>query len=395
MPPFPPPPTSSIDWANVGFKVREVNGHISSTYSLQTQQWTSPEFVQSPFLPIHGFQPGLNYGQSAFEGLKAFRHPGDETIAIFRPDRNAKRMQNSVSYIAIPPVPEEHFLRCVRLAVALNAEFVPPHATGAAMYIRPLIFGSSAQLGLNPPEEYMFVVFVVPTGVYHGVSANDALVLTNFDRCAPEGTGNAKIAGNYGPVLIHMEAARKQGFGITLHLDSKTQSEIDEFSTCAFLGVRESKSEPKVTELVVPNSKNCIESVTAESVRQIAERKFGCRAVEESITLDKLDGFCEVIACGTAAALVPIKSITLRKQGEAERKWTFDVGSDNGPGRWCKSFSDEYKQIQRGIKQDEYGWCDIVRAPEQYGHLSSKEEDSKSKAVNGMALKTASAISVG
>ena len=168
----------------------------------------------------------------------------------------------------MPSVPEDHFLQCVNAAVALNAEFVPPYETGAAMYVRPLLFGSSAQLGLSPPEEYTFVVFVLPVGVYHGVHSVPALILEDFDRAAPHGTGNAKVGGNYAPVLRFSERARTEGYGITLHLDSRTRSEIDEFSTSAFVGVN--KEGENIT-LVVPDSKNVIESVTADSVCEIAK----------------------------------------------------------------------------------------------------------------------------
>jgi branched-chain amino acid aminotransferase len=145
--------------------------------------------------------PALNYGQQCYEGLKAYRSPDDKTINVFRPQSNAERMQHSASAISIPHVPTEHFRHCVQLAVSLNAEFVPPHRTGSSMYVRPLLFGSSAQLGLSPPEEYTFVVFVMPTGVYHGVHPVDALILEDFDRAAPNGTGSAKVGGNYAPVL--------------------------------------------------------------------------------------------------------------------------------------------------------------------------------------------------
>jgi branched-chain amino acid aminotransferase len=102
--------------------------------------------------------PGLNYGQQCYEGLKAFRDPDDKNIHIFRPEQNALRMQRSARTVAMPEVPVELFLKSVHMAVAKNAGFVPPHWTGASIYIRPLLFGSSAQLGLNPPEEYTFVV---------------------------------------------------------------------------------------------------------------------------------------------------------------------------------------------------------------------------------------------
>lgn len=214
--------------------------------------------------------PGLNYGQQCYEGLKAFRGPGDETINIFRPHQNAERMQHSASFISIPEVPVDLFKQCVHLAVSLNAEYVPPYRTGASMYIRPLLFGSSAQLGLSPPEEYTFLVFVLPTGVYHGTHPVAALILEDFDRAAPEGTGSAKVGGNYAPVLRWSEKARSEGYGITLHLDSRTRSEIDEFSTSGFIGIHGTPEKGDVT-IVVPDSKNVIKSVTSDSICQIAQ----------------------------------------------------------------------------------------------------------------------------
>ena len=140
------------------------------------------------------------------------------------------------------------------------------------MYIRPLLFGSSAQLGLSPPEEYTFLVFVLPTGVYHGVHPVAALVLEDFDRAAPEGTGSAKVGGNYAPVLRWSEKARDEGFGITLHLDSKTRTEIDEFSTSGFIGIKGDASDKgNKVSIVVPDSKNVIKSVTSESICEIGK----------------------------------------------------------------------------------------------------------------------------
>ena len=256
-----------------------VAGHVESHYSVKDGKWTPPVFVEDPFLRIHGMAPGLNYGQQCYEGLKAFRAP-DGNINIFRPNKNAERMQHSASFISIPGVPTEHFLESVKLAVGMNAAYVPPHETGAAMYIRPLLFGSSAQLGLNPPEEYTFVVFVVPTGVYHGTHPVDALILEQFDRAAPEGTGSAKVGGNYAPVLRWSEKAHKQGYGITLHLDSKTRSVIDEFSTSAFIGVKKDGDKIK---LVSSNSKNVIRSVTGDSILEIA-RSFGWEAESREVS---------------------------------------------------------------------------------------------------------------
>lgn len=228
--------------------------------------------------------PALNYGQQAYEGLKAFRTPGDASIQIFRPDRNAARMQHSANHISCPPFPLDMFVDACRAAVALNAEWVPPHATGAAMYIRPQIYGSSAQLGLSPPIEYTFCVYVLPTGVYHGVHPVRCLILDDFDRAAPKGTGSAKVGGNYAPVLRWTDAARADGFDITLHLDSATHEEIDEFSTSGFIGTLVDGD--KVT-IVVPDSNNVIKSVTSESIQEIG-RSFGWKVEQRSVSACRL-----------------------------------------------------------------------------------------------------------
>ncbi|KAF2499830.1 branched-chain-amino-acid aminotransferase [Lophium mytilinum] len=367
---FPPPPVDTIDWSNVGFKVREVNGHVESRYSVKTGKWTEPEFIQDPFLRIHGMAPGLNYGQQCYEGMKAFRSPTNE-INIFRAVQNAERMQHSASYISIPGVPSDHFLKCIHLAVGLNAAFVPPHETGAAMYIRPLLFGSSAQLGLNPPEEYTFCVYVLPTGVYHGTKPVDALILEAFDRAAPEGTGSAKVGGNYAPVLKWSEKAHHDGYGITLHLDSKTRSEIDEFSTSGFIGV---KKDGESYTLVVPDSKNVIKSVTADSICEIA-KSFGWKIEARSIPYAELPSFSEVMAAGTAAALVPIKSITMESKGE---KFVYGEGSDE-PGPVCVKLLTTLKGIQQGKIDDTFGWLGKVKEPQGYSNGSVTNGD----ALNG------------
>lgn len=312
--------------------------------------------------------PALNYGQQAYEGMKAFRSPGNKSITIFRPNRNAVRMQRSADFVSIPRVPEDHYLKCVNLAVAANAEYVPPHETGAAMYIRPLIFGSSAQLGLNPPDEYTFVVFVMPTGVYHGVHAVDALVLEDFDRSAPEGTGSAKVGGNYAPVLRHSQKAYAEKFGITLHLDSKTRSEIDEFSTSAFIGVR--KGADNDVTIVVPDSKNVIDSVTASSVYDIASKVYGYKVEKRRIPYEELSEFDEVFAAGTAAALVPIKSITMKSRND---RFTYNAGADESGGEVCTQFLKVLKGIQNGTEEDRFGWNHVVTEPLK-GFVGGQEE---------------------
>ncbi|GAO13526.1 hypothetical protein UVI_02015980 [Ustilaginoidea virens] len=324
--------------------------------------------------------PALNYGQQAYEGLKAFRTPGDGGICIFRPRRNAERLQRSAQVVSMPEVPVELFMRACRAAVARNAEFVPPHETGGGMYIRPQLYGSSAQLGLDPPDEYTFCVFVLPTGVYHGSQPVKALVLDEFDRAAPNGTGHVKVGGNYAPVMRWSGRAKQEGYGITLHLDSAKREEIDEFSTSGFIGVvgggggggGGGDGDDDVT-LVVPDSKCVIDSVTSDSVQRIA-RGWGWKVEKRPVKYAELPSFSEVFAAGTAAALVPIRSIT-RRRGAAPGGLaagprvsaaadadvvTYIPDGQAGAGPVCLKLLSHLKAIQSGKAADEFGWrCEV------------------------------------
>lgn len=346
-----------------------MNGHIESSYTLATSQWSPPKFVTDPYLRIHGLSPALNYGLQAFEGIKAFRTPTNR-IAIFRPQKNAARMQHSATFLSIPSIPEAHFLKCIHLAVGANAEFVPPHNTDAAMYIRPIVFGSGAQLSLSPPDEYIFSVYVAPTGTYHGAHAIEAVILEDFDRAAPQGTGSVKIGGNYAPVFRFSEKARAEGFGITLHLDSKTRSEIDEFTTSGFIGVRIDGA--KIT-LVVPDSENVLKSVTSDSACAIAT-SLGWTVERRRVPYEELSSFTEVIAAGTAAALVPIKSITMRSTAD---KFLYRDGSER-PEWVISTLLRTLRGIQMGKIEDTFGWLDYVEdprklLPQAQGMVSSGE----------------------
>ncbi|EAQ92993.1 hypothetical protein CHGG_01228 [Chaetomium globosum CBS 148.51] len=346
MAPFPPPPVNTIDWSNVGFRVREVNGHIESHYSVKTGKWSPLRFVADPYMRIHGMAPALNYGQQAYEGLKAFRLPGNDTIAIFRPDRNAARLQHSAEFISMPPVPIDFFLEAVKAAVALNAEYVPPARD-------------------RRRHEYTFCVFVLPTGVYHGTHPVKALILDDFDRAAPNGTGSAKVGGNYAPVLRWSERARNEGYGITLHLDSKRHEEVDEFSTSGFIGALVDGND---ITLVVPDSTAVIDSVTSDSIQHLA-RSFGWKVQKRAIKYTELPAFQEVMAAGTAASLVPIRSITRRNSAAlpagprvssssatGEEKVTYTPDGYDEPGPLCLRLLGELKGIQLGQREDKFGW---------------------------------------
>lgn len=200
--------------------------------------------------------------------MKAYRSPTN-AINIFRPRYHAIRLAHSSSCVSIPPIPEALYLNAVNLAVARNAIYVPPHSASALLYIRPVVFGSAGNLGLTPPSEYTFAVYTQPGNAYHGVRPMPAVVMEEFDRSAPRGTGGYKVGGNYAPCIRWQGKARQMGYGLTLHLDSKTQSEIEEFSTSGFIGVRR-EGDGKTT-VCIPDSTNIVDSVTSDSIVTIAK----------------------------------------------------------------------------------------------------------------------------
>ncbi len=256
-----------------------VNGHVEARYYASTGQWTAPELKPDNNMAVSGLSPGLNYGQQCYEGMKALRQPAaapgaSDRIVMFRPAFHAARMARSAASVCLPPPPESLFTECVRRAVAANAAFVPPAGGDGFLYIRPVLFGASSQLALAPPEEVVLAVFVHPSRPYHGAAALDALVLEDFDRAAPRGMGLFKVGGNYAPVWRHAARARQLGYGITLHLDSATRSNIEEFSTSGFLGLRGGElaaHQPPV--LVVPVTENAIRSATSDALVRLAELK--------------------------------------------------------------------------------------------------------------------------
>ncbi|KAG8664408.1 Aminotransferase fpaps4 [Fusarium poae] len=354
-----PLPNPDFAWDKYDSKVNPVNGHVECTYNTLTGSWSEPRFVKSPFLQVHGLAPGLNYGQQVFEGLLAHRTT-DNKILIFRPTSHAARLIHSASVVSMPPVPENLFLDCVHMAVAKNAEFVPPHDFAGNMYIRPLQFGSSAQIGLDLPDEFTFCVFVQPHPPLHGHAPLTALVAEDFDRAATRGTGNSKVGGNYGPVLKWLREAKKSengGWGVLLHLDSKTQSYVDEFSTAALIGIVDTKNDEAPT-LVVAHSDAVINSITADSVAKIAQ-SFVWKVKKRLVKLDELSSFCEVFAVGTAATIRPC-SLIYHKSTNREFKFVAN-------GSYYTRLWSTLKKIQTGESEDTFQWCQELRYEEFKG----------------------------
>ena len=239
---------------------------------------------------IHISAAVLHYAQEAFEGLKAFRGK-DGKVRIFRIRENAKRMQSSCEGIKMPKLPIEKFEEAVIKAVELNAKFVPPYESGASLYIRPVLFGTTPLVGVRPAKDYEFIVFVTLVGPYFkgGFQTTPFMLSRKFDRAAPLGTGHIKVGGNYAAGLLASETAHEMGYSSVFYLDSKEKKYIDECSAANFFAIRGNS-------YITPDSHSVLPSITNMSLREIAEKQFGMTIERRHILVDELSTFDEASA---------------------------------------------------------------------------------------------------
>jgi branched-chain amino acid aminotransferase len=336
----------SIDWKNLPFS------YIKTDYNLRCYfrngKWGKLEVTDSEYINLHMAATCLHYGQEAFEGMKAFRGK-DNKIRIFRWRDNAKRMRDTGTGIKMAVVPEEIFREAIFKAVKLNEKYVPPYGHGASLYVRPLLIGSGAEVGVKPASEYLFLVFVTPVGPYfkEGFRPVDVMICRDFDRAAPLGTGAIKVGGNYAASLTSLEVAHNQGFATALYLDAKEKKYIDEAGPANFFGIRENK-------YITPKSKSILPSITNMSLMDMAA-DMGMTVERRPVEVSELRAFEEVGACGTAAVITPIKRIC-----DPSMNKIYEYCKDGNPGPVSCELYYKLTAIQNGDAKDKFGWIDII-----------------------------------
>jgi branched-chain amino acid aminotransferase len=295
---------NKIDYSSLGFKYYPTDYYYVRTY--KDGQWGEGKLTQDRFITISMFSQVLHYSQEAFEGLKAYTSK-DGSINLFRPDMNAKRLQKSCRRLLMPEIPEQEFIYAVKEVVKANKKHVPPFGSGAALYIRPVLFGIGDNLGVNPASEFMFIIMTSPVGPYFkGEMKPVRMLVSEYDRAAPFGTGDIKTGGNYASSLLPNQLAKQQGFADCIYLDPATHTKIDEVGAANFFGIT------KNGFYVTPFSSSILESITQESLKYIAMDILGLKVEERDVFIDNLNEFAEVGACGTAAAVTPIFEIVYR-----------------------------------------------------------------------------------
>lgn len=334
----------SIDWKNLGFGYSKTDYNVRCWY--RDGKWGELEISDSEFLNIHMAATSLHYGQEAFEGLKAFRGK-DGKIRVFRMIENARRMQRSARGIMMAEVPDELFSEVVKRTILLNERFVPPYDSGASLYIRPLLIGTGAQIGVKPTDEFLFMVFVMPVGPYfkEGFKPTDLVIYREYDRAAPLGTGKIKVGGNYAASLVAGHRAHSNGFSAVLYLDAKEKKYLDECGPANFFGIKKNK-------YITPRSSSILPSITNMSLRQLAA-DMGLEVEERQVPAEELAEFDEIGACGTAAVISPIKRVY-----DADLDKEYFYGTE--PGKITLKLYEKLRGIQYGTEVDPYGWTEII-----------------------------------
>lgn len=332
----------NIDWSSLGFKYMDTHCHIR--YVWRDGKWDAGEMVKEPYLNMHIAASCLHYGQEAFEGLKAFRCKNG-AVRIFRPQANGERMFNTARRTCMAQVPVEMFVDAVKRVVKANEDFVPPFGTGGSMYIRPLLIGTGAQIGVAPADEYTFIVMVMPVGPYYkgGLKPVRALIVDDWDRAAPNGMGDVKVGGNYAASLYAHESAKHAGYPVELYLDAKTHTYVEEFATSNFIGIT------KDGTYVTPDSTSVLPSVTNNTLKQIAA-DLGMKVEVRPVSFDEIKTFAEVAACGTAVVVTPVCEIT---RGDT----VITISDPDGCGPVLQKLYDTVQGIQYGLLPDPHGWC--------------------------------------
>jgi len=336
---------ANLDWSNLTFGYTQTDANIR--YTFRDGRWDEGVLTSDETLPIHIAATCLHYGQECFEGVKVFETK-DGDVVVFRMDENAKRMDFTARKILMQPPPHAMFMEAVERVVNANRRFVPPYGTGASLYVRPLLIGSGAEVGVKPADEYMLVVFVTPVGPYFktGFKPVKMIVEEAVDRAAPLGVGDVKVGGNYAASLRAGTAAREKGYADVVYLDAKEHKYIDESGPANFFAIT------KDGQYVTPKSDTILPSITNKSLVTLAD-EMGLRPERRPVDIEEIFSFAEAGCCGTAAVITPIGSIKYR-----DREVVYCP--DGEPGPISTSLYKKLTAIQLGEAPDTHGWLHVI-----------------------------------
>lgn len=339
--------TKNIDWSSLGFGYIKTDKRFSAIY--RDGEWTEGKLVDDATMHINESAGVLQYAQTCFEGLKAYRTK-DDKIVVFRPELNAQRLDDSCERLRIPKLPEGMFLKAVDMLVNANKDWVPPYGSGATLYIRPFIAGTGPVIGVAPAPEYEFRMFCTPVGPYFKGGAKPIkLLVSDFDRAAPNGTGHIKAGLNYAMSLHASYTAKHAGYAENMYLDAATRTYVEETGGANFLFVTEDD------KIVTPKSSSILPSITRRSLMIVAKEYLGMETEERAVPLEEVPTFKECGLCGTAAVISPVGQID-----DHGKEIKFPSGMDE-MGPVLTKLYNTLTGIQMGNIEDKFGWVHEVK----------------------------------
>ena len=332
----------NIDWANLGFGYIQTDKRFVSNF--KDGKWDEGELTEDANVVINECAGVLQYAQTVFEGMKAYTTE-DGRIVTFRPDLNAERFANSARRLEMPVYPEDKFVEAIVKTINANKEYVPPYGSGATLYVRPYMFGSSAVIGVKPADEYQFIILTTPVGPYFKGGAKPITIkISDFDRAAPHGTGHIKAGLNYAMSLHAIVTAHAEGYDENMYLDAATRTKVEETGGANFIFVT------KDHKVVTPKSDSILPSITRRSLMTVAKDYLGLEVEEREVYVDELKDFAECGLCGTAAVISPVGKIV-----DHGKEICFPSGMEE-MGEITKKLYDTLTGIQMGRIEAPEGW---------------------------------------
>ncbi len=337
----------NIDWENLGFGYAQTDKRYVSNY--KNGAWDEGTLTSDSNVVINECAGVLQYAQTCFEGLKAYTTE-DGRIVCFRPDLNAERMEATALRLEMPVFPKERFVDAVVKTVEANEAYVPPYGSGATLYIRPYMFGSSSVIGVKPAEEYQFRIFCTPVGPYFKGGVKPLTIrVSDFDRAAPHGTGHIKAGLNYAMSLHAIVDAHNKGFDENMYLDAATRTRVEETGGANFLFVT------KDGKVVTPKSDSILPSITRRSLMVVAKDYLGLEVEEREVLFEEVKDFAECGLCGTAAVISPVGKIN-----DHGKEICFPRGmTEMGPV--TRKLYETLTGIQMGRIEAPEGWIKVIK----------------------------------
>lgn len=335
-----------INIENVPFGRYFTDHMLVAQYS--NKQWHTPEIKPFGKIEIDPGNAALHYGQSIFEGIKAY-HQANGEVAIFRPYDNFERFNISATRMQMPELPEEIFVEGMRQLIALDKDWVPQH-TDHSLYIRPLLYASDPYIGVRPSEMYTFLILLSPTGPYYPEPMR-IYVEEKYTRAAPGGVGYAKTAGNYAAAMFPTAAVQQQGFQQVLWTDATEHKYVQEIGTMnVFFVINGALHTPSLEEGTI------LDGITRKSIITLA-RELGVVVEERRIAMQEVveaygnGSLTEVFGAGTAATVSLIKELKYRD---------FSMHFDAANAPVSAGIAAELNEIRYGRKADTHGWMFTV-----------------------------------